>query len=194
VKKQAGVAGLLLIMLTACPASGVKSPPAIPSPSESASAPAASTPTVSPTSEDLTNMPTCEGRRIRITAASFEGGLTAGGDAVLIHLATDADCWLTHRPAIMFYDAKRRLISVGVVDLRQTKVLLKSGSTSVAGEWRNVCTPVSLPLEVRMLIENRLVVARAKGSGMPTCFVNSAPSEPSEPPPSGSLSLSLESA
>jgi hypothetical protein len=145
-------------------------------------------------------MAACRPEWISITSADASAGVSGGGIAVFINLTTTKDCWLTGPPGVMVVDANGRTISFGEVQFpgNAFRAVLRARTPSqIAGEWRNVCTPVTEPLHVQMLIENVLKshpIPPAGGSlHVPVCFdENGAPATPSASPPSGDLSLSLQ--
>ena len=141
--------------------------------------------------KDFGTSPVCDPTSVHITKVLLQSGLTAGGVAVFVSMRTPTTCALSMTPGVMILDSTGRLISFGDVSLKRTSGLTANVDNQIVGEWRDVCTPVSMPIRARLLLQNHLITGPSSTTTAPTCFVNGAPSPPDAAPPSGSLNLVL---
>jgi hypothetical protein len=172
---------VIAILLAACPAHHT----AAHQPLESGPSPQP------PPSPDFSNSPACPHSWARISKVLLQPGLTAGGVAVFITLRTTATCRLTIPPGVMILDAVQHLVTFGVASLDRTNGLRANADNVINGEWRDVCTPITWPLRVRILLQNQLLTSPPVTATPPACFVHGAPADPTASPPSGFLDLIL---
>lgn len=136
--------------------------------------------------------PACVPASLTIDSSGVPQGVTGGGVSFEFDISTTATCRLTGSPGVAILDSRGRIVSFGVVDLAQSNVLAVNETNVVLGEWRNLCTAVSQPFRIEVLLENSLHTLQLPVKVLPTCFENGAPTTPTAPPPSGSLNLSLQ--
>lgn len=146
-------------------------------------------PQVSTTGRPTAVDPPCS--ELEVSASAPEG-VTGGGLAFNMTLASQRDCGLTAQPAVAILDADGKLLTLGLLDVSKSNVI-KRGKGGVAGEWRNVCTEARFPLGVVVLAEGKTFSGPMAGRRLPVCFgANGSPAERTSKLGRGSLNASVE--